>query len=106
MATEGRHVTQTAERPACTTTQTAPNPTTRYELMDRLIENTDFGFAAHLPSDEVVNSLASALQAVVALPPSPAASALARRTLAEVHRIQAAARLSSIIAFVEREFRL
>jgi chromosomal replication initiator protein len=75
--------------------------------MDRLaVENTDFVPPAHLPFDEVVNSLAGALQAVVALPPSPAASALAKRTLAEVHRIQAAARLSSIIAFVEREFRL
>jgi hypothetical protein len=49
--------------------------------MDRLaVENTDFVPPAHLPFDEVVNSLAGALQAVVALPPSPAASALAKRT--------------------------
>jgi excisionase family DNA binding protein len=74
--------------------------------MDRLIENTDFGFAAHLPTDEVVNSLAGALQAVVTLPPSPAASALARRTLAKVRRIQGATFLGAVTDYITREFHL
>jgi Bacterial dnaA protein helix-turn-helix len=76
-------------------TRTAPNPATRYELMDRLPDHIFFLSYAHpdrpqLP-DAVLDTLVSALRASVAHP-DQAVQALARTTLSEVRGIQAAAR--------------
>lgn len=80
-----------------------------------VVQNTDrpfpFPFPAESlstdpPADEVVNNLLAALRAAVTLPPNPAIAGLAKKTLAEIARIQGAATLADISDFVAQRFRL
>jgi hypothetical protein len=76
-------------------TQTAPNPATRCNLMDRLSEHTFFPSYAHpdrpqLPN-AVFDALVSALRATMAYP-DQAVQVLARTILSEVRCIQETAR--------------
>jgi hypothetical protein len=56
--------------------------------------------------DEVVSGLLAALQRTVSLPPNPALAGLAKRTLAEIARIQGTVELGQISDFVAMRFRL
>jgi chromosomal replication initiation ATPase DnaA len=82
-------------------TRTAPNPATRYRLMDRLSEHTFSLSYAHpyrpQPPDAVLGTLVSALRATVARP-EPAMQELASATPEQVHRTQAAARRAALSA--------
>ena len=80
-----------------------------------VVQNTDrpfpFPFPAESlstdpPADEVVNNLLAALRATVSLPPNPAIAGLAKRTLAEIARIQGVVDLGEISDFVAMRFRL
>jgi chromosomal replication initiator protein len=80
-----------------------------------VVQNTDRPFPFPFPAeslstdpsaDEVVNNLLAALRATVALPPNPAIAGLAKRTLAEIARIQGAVDLGAISDFVAMRFRL
>jgi chromosomal replication initiator protein len=79
--------------------------------MDRLTEHTFFPFPTHPfcaapESDELIDTLKRILQRAATDSGPPQLAGLARRTLAQLRRIQDAERLGAISAFVACEFHL
>jgi hypothetical protein len=98
-------------RPASAKRKAAPNPATRYSLMDRLTEHTFFPFSAHPccappESEELAVTLRRVLQRAATGNTTPQLARLARHALAELRRIQDAEGLGAISALVAGEFHL